>query len=72
MKRESAIAGDRSAERIRADLERTRAELAQLVQALRAEMARTVDWREWYRRHPAAFLFGAFALGFALGSRRRE
>ena len=62
---------ERSAERIRADLERTRAELARSVQALRAEVARTVDWREWIRRHPAAFLIGAFTLGFALGMRRR-
>jgi hypothetical protein len=72
LKHESAITGERSAERIRADLERTRAELAQLVQALRLEVARTVDWREWFRRHPAAFLMGAFTVGFIAGTRRRS
>jgi hypothetical protein len=66
------MVGDRSAERIREDLERTRAELAQLVQALRMEVVRTVDWREWVRRRPAAFLIGAFAVGFMVGARRRQ
>jgi hypothetical protein len=65
------MVSERSAERIRADLERTRAELARSVEALRLEVARTVDWREWMRRHPAVFLIGAFTLGFALGIRRR-
>jgi hypothetical protein len=71
LKRESAIGSERSAERIRADLERARAELARSVQALRLEVARTVDWREWIRRYPAVFLIGAFTAGFALGMRRR-
>jgi hypothetical protein len=64
--------GDRSAERIREDLERTRAELAQLVQALRMEVVRSIDWREWVRRRPAPFLIGAFAVGFMVGARRRQ
>jgi hypothetical protein len=72
LKRETTMLSERSAERIRADLERTRAELARSVQALRQEVARTVDWREWIRRHPAAFLIGAFTVGFALGIRRRS
>jgi hypothetical protein len=66
------MGNERSAERIRADLERTRAELARSVQALRLEVARSVDWREWIRRYPAAFLIGAFTLGFALGMGRRS
>jgi hypothetical protein len=65
------LAQERSPERIRADLERTRAELAVSVQALRAEVARSVDWREWMRRNPVPVLFGAFTLGFIIGSARR-
>ena len=65
-------ASDRSPERIRQDIERTRAELADTVQALRVEVARTVDWREWVRRHPAPLLIGAFTLGFILGPRGRK
>jgi hypothetical protein len=72
LKRDSTTMAERSPERIRADLERTRAELAYLLQALRHEVARTIDWREWYRRHPATFLAGAFTLGFIAGTRRRR
>ncbi len=64
--------GERSPERIRADIEQTRTELAQTVQALRAEVSRSVDWRRWVRRHPAPFFIGAFTLGFIIGSRRRS
>ncbi len=60
--------GARSPERIRADIERTRAELALSVQTLRAELHRTVDWREWVRTNPAPFLIGAFTLGFIIGA----
>lgn len=72
MKRELAVAEPRSAERIRADLERARAELATSVQALKAEVARTVDLRGYYRRHPGAFLLTAFTVGLIVGSRRRH
>lgn len=67
----SSSSSERSPERIRADIERTRAELAVSVQALRAEVARTVDWRQWVVKNPAPFLIGAFAVGFIIGSRRR-
>ena len=68
----SALADERSAEAIRADLERARSELAASVQELRVEVVRTVSVREWYRRHTGLFLIGAFTLGFAIGMRKRS
>lgn len=62
----------RDADAIRRDLERARNELANSVQELRVEVARTVDWREWYRRNAGAFLIGAFAVGFIIGTRNRS
>lgn len=62
----------RSADIIRADLERARLELAASVEDLRVEVARTVDWRQWYRRNTGAFLIGAFTVGFILASRKRR
>ncbi|MBX5481157.1 MAG: DUF3618 domain-containing protein [Myxococcaceae bacterium] len=62
----------RSAEAIRADLERARAELAASVVDLKVALSRKVDAREWYRRHTALFLIGAFTVGFLAGLRRRS
>lgn len=62
----------RSADAIRADLERARAELALSLQDLRVEVARAVSFREWYRRHTGLFLIGAFALGVAIATRKRS
>jgi hypothetical protein len=53
-----------------ADVERTRARVAQSVMALRNEVVRRADWREWVRRRPAPFLAGALVLGFLWGHRR--
>ena len=64
----SAPSAERSPERIRADIERTRAELTRSVQSLRVELHRSVDWREWVRKNPGPFLVGAFTLGFILGA----
>jgi ElaB/YqjD/DUF883 family membrane-anchored ribosome-binding protein len=55
---------------LRQDIERTRAELATSVSALREEVAVAADWREWVRRHPYACVGAAFAVGMLLGSRR--
>ncbi|ADO71259.1 DUF3618 domain-containing protein [Stigmatella aurantiaca] len=60
----------RSPEALRAEIERTRAELSTSVSALREEVAAAVDWREWVRTHPLAFVGAAFAVGFVLGQRR--
>jgi hypothetical protein len=53
-----------------ADIERTRARVADAVVALRDEVARRTDWRTWIGRRPQLFLAAAFAIGFLLGHRR--
>ncbi|MBZ4415608.1 DUF3618 domain-containing protein [Myxococcus sp. RHSTA-1-4] len=60
----------RSSAELRAEIERTRAELATSVSALREEVAEAADWRQWVRRHPYACIGGAFIVGYWLGSRR--
>jgi Flp pilus assembly protein TadD len=55
--------------RVEADIERTRERVATSVMALRQEVARQTDWRQWVRRRPGAFLAGAFVVGFILGQR---
>ncbi|MCP3060833.1 DUF3618 domain-containing protein [Myxococcus sp. K38C18041901] len=62
--------GPRTSAMLRQDIERTRAELATSVSALREEVAVAADWREWVRRHPYACVGAAFAVGMLLGSRR--
>ncbi|NTX03982.1 DUF3618 domain-containing protein [Myxococcus sp. CA051A] len=62
--------GPRTSAGLREDIERTRAELATSVSALREEVAVAADWREWVRRHPHECVAAAFAVGFLLGSRR--
>ncbi len=56
-------------EQVRAEIERTRADLALQVTALRQEMDRATDWRGWVREHPIGFVAGAFVLGFILADR---
>jgi hypothetical protein len=56
-------------EQVRAEIERTRADLALQVTALRQEMDRATDWRGWVREHPLGFVAGAFVLGFILADR---
>jgi hypothetical protein len=58
--------------RIRADIERTRLEVVRSIDDVRLELWRAADWREWYRRHPEALLVGAFAIGFLIGTGRRD
>jgi hypothetical protein len=53
-----------------ADVERARERVTQSVMALRNEVARRTDWREWIGRRPGTFLATAFVLGFAWGFRR--
>jgi hypothetical protein len=53
-----------------ADVARTRERVAMSVMALRDEMARRADWREWVRSKPAVFITGALVLGFIWGYRR--
>jgi hypothetical protein len=59
----------RDAEEIRAGIERARQEIEVSVADLRNEVKRSLDVRRWVRENPAAFLGGAFALGFVIGFR---
>jgi hypothetical protein len=52
-----------------AEIDDAREEVAVHVGALREEIARAVEWREWYRRRPGLCLAAAFALGFLIGRR---
>jgi hypothetical protein len=58
--------------RAEAEIARTRARVASSLVALRREMARRADWREWVRRRPLPFMAGALLLGALLGSRRKK
>lgn len=60
----------RSPAALRAEIERTRAELATSVTALREEVAHATDWRSWVARRPYVCVGAAFMIGFMLGNRR--
>jgi ElaB/YqjD/DUF883 family membrane-anchored ribosome-binding protein len=62
----------RSPEQIRAEIERTRAELSHSVSALREEVAWRTDWREWVTRRPLTCVGAAFFIGFLLGNSQRR
>ena len=67
-----ARSAPRSPAEIRAEIERTRAELSHSVSALREEVAWRTDWREWVMRRPVACVGAAFFLGFLLGNSQRR
>ena len=67
-----ARAGPQTSEQIRAELERTRAELVLSVGELRQEVARRTDWRQWVRERPLTCLGAAFFVGFLLGNSQRR
>jgi hypothetical protein len=56
----------------RAEIARTRDEVALSVVELQRELARTADWRTWVARKPILSLSLAFGFGFALGHRWRR
>lgn len=60
----------RSPAALRAEIERTRAELATSVTELREQVSLAADWREWVRKRPLLTLGAAFMIGFMLGQRR--
>jgi ElaB/YqjD/DUF883 family membrane-anchored ribosome-binding protein len=57
---------------LRAEIERTRAELALSVGELRQEVARRTDWRQWVRERPYTCLGAAFFIGFVIGNSQRR
>ncbi len=59
----------RDPEKIRAEIERTREQIASSAEALRREVAVRIDWRGWVSRRPALCLVGAFAVGFVIARR---
>ena len=59
----------RTQEDVRAEIERAREQIQSSVVALKHEMSRATDWREWVRRRPGLCLGAAVALGFYLGYR---
>ena len=58
--------GTRDPAAIRAGIEHARQEIEQSVADLRQGVADSFDWRHMVRRHPAAALGGAFAVGLLL------
>jgi len=56
----------RDAEAIRAGIERARQEIEQSVSALRANVADTLNWRSFVRRHPVAVFAGAMLTGLLI------
>jgi hypothetical protein len=61
--------GDATLDGARAEIARTRDEVALSVVALQRELAETADWRTWVARKPMLSLGLAFGVGFALGHR---
>ncbi len=59
----------RSADEVRAEIERARAQIAASVTALRHEVTQRADWRQWVRSRPGLFIGAGFAIGFWLGYR---
>ena len=56
----------RDAEAIRAGIERARKEIEQSVNALRANVSDTLNWRSFVRRHPGATFAGAMVVGLLI------
>jgi len=53
----------RDAEAIRAGIERARQDIEHSVNALRANVSDTLNWRSFVRRHPGASFAGALVVG---------
>ncbi|WNG59231.1 DUF3618 domain-containing protein [Archangium gephyra] len=67
-----ARAVPQTSEQIRAEIERTRAELALSVGELRHEVARRTDWRQWVIERPYTCVGAAFFIGFLIGNSQRR
>ena len=56
----------RDAAAIRAGIERARQEIEQSVNALRANVSDTLNWRSFVRRHPGGSFAAAMVVGLLL------
>ena len=56
-----------TAEELRAELQLNRRELQRSAEAVKDQLT---DWRTYLRRYHLAFVAGAFALGYWIGSNR--
>jgi len=56
----------RDAETIRAGIERARQEIEQSMNALRANVSDSLNWRSFVRRHPGATFAGAMVVGLLI------
>jgi ElaB/YqjD/DUF883 family membrane-anchored ribosome-binding protein len=70
MPSDNDLTSGRSAAALRADIEKTREQLASSVVQLRQEVANRTDWREWVRNRPVLAIGACVAIGFLIGSRR--
>jgi dienelactone hydrolase len=57
----------RSAEEIRASIEKNREELGTSLEKLRVEVERVTDWRSQLRRHQPQLVAAAAVTGFVVG-----
>jgi hypothetical protein len=64
-----ADARDPALVRAEAAIAESRRQMALSITELNREIARAVDWREWFRRKPVLALGLAFGLGVLLGRR---
>ncbi|MGQ0504420.1 MAG: DUF3618 domain-containing protein [Myxococcaceae bacterium] len=60
----------RTADQVKAEIERARQQIESSVTGLRQEMAMRTDWHEWVRRRPGLCLAAAFTVGFVIGTRK--
>ena len=66
-RRQAQAPGTRSAEQIRADIQRERQELGRSVEALRGRVGELTDWRRQVHEHRRELAIGAAVVGFAVG-----
>ena len=60
------VENPRDAAAIRAGIEKARQDIEQSVNALRANVSDTLNWRSFVRRHPGAAFAGAMVAGLLI------